>query len=90
MTTVMTATNNLTTPVKMAWAVDSEGNCSLQFLQTVVNQGQTNFLVSVLSLINLFACVSLVLPLHVHKGEEELVEVCTSLKDDGSVSIMFV
>lgn len=28
----------------------------------------------------------LVLPLHVHKGGEELLEVCNSLKDDNSVS----
>ena len=31
-------------------------------------------------------CVIIVLPLHVHKGGEELLEVCANLKDNGSVS----
>ena len=65
--------------------MDSESNCSLLFPQAMVNQGLINFLVSPIPLINLVTLYTLVLPLHVRKGGEELLEVCANLKDDNPV-----
>lgn len=72
--------------------MDSESNPSLLFPQAMVNQGLINFPVSTIYTINKLtvALYILVLPLHVRKEGEEMLEVCTNLKDDSSVSTSII